>query len=98
MDKIKIIQKMVCDVFEISELDLISRNKNAKYIPARHISMWLVRELTHESYPVIAREFAGRHHTSIMHGERNAKVLFSRDVHYQDLANLVAARYKQAYP
>ncbi len=51
--------------FEIAELTGKSRRR--PLVIARQMAMYVARELTDHSYPMIAREFGGRDHTTVMH-------------------------------
>jgi chromosomal replication initiator protein len=53
--------------FGVTEAALIGRSRHARVAWARHVAMYLARELTDHSLPHIAREFGGRDHTTIMH-------------------------------
>lgn len=51
--------------FTIDELKGTSRRR--PLVNARQISMYVMREMTDFSYPMIAREFGGRDHTTVIH-------------------------------
>ncbi len=73
---IEIIQKVVCDHYNISLSDIKSKKRNKKYIVPRHIAIYIARNLLDYSYPELGNEFGGRDHTSIMHGyEKTAEQL-----------------------
>ncbi len=65
---IELIQKVVCDHYNISLSDIKSKKRNKKYIVPRHIAIYIARNLGDYSYPELGNEFGGRDHTSIMHG------------------------------
>lgn len=60
------IQEAVAQHAGISVTELLSRRR--KHAPQRQLAMFLARELTLDSYPKLAGEFAGRDYTTIMHG------------------------------
>ena len=64
---IAIVQGAACAHFGISEAALLGRSRLSRVAWARHVAMYLARELTHHSLPHIAREFGGRDHTTVMH-------------------------------
>lgn len=47
--------------------ELIGRSRRRPLVIARQMAMHITRELTDLSYPLIAREFGGRDHTTVMH-------------------------------
>jgi len=55
------------------DLESSSRKKEITY--ARHIAIYLSRELTNHSFPAIAREFGNRDHTTIMHSYVKVKTM-----------------------
>ena len=65
---IEMIQKVVCDHYNISLSDIKSKKRNKKYIVPRHIAIYIARNMLDYSYPELGNEFGGRDHTSIMHG------------------------------
>lgn len=61
------IQQEVAKNFRLSREQLLCRSRNRKYSYPRMLAMYLVRRLTQHSFPVIAEQFGGVHHTSVMH-------------------------------
>jgi hypothetical protein len=66
---VKSVLRAVSDVTGVSVRDILSPHRQQSLVRARHIAMWMARRhCSHLSYPEIARRFAGRDHTSILHG------------------------------
>jgi chromosomal replication initiator protein len=69
---VRTIQEAICGREGIQLADMLSARRSARIAMARHIAMWLVRQLTPLSYPAMGRYFhngvSPRDHTSIMHG------------------------------
>jgi chromosomal replication initiator protein len=63
------IQEAVCSVLGVSRQDLLSPRRTALISRARHIAMYLARDLTSLSLAQIAREF-GRDHSTVLHAVR----------------------------
>ena len=61
------IQKAVCEYYNISLNNLLSKSRKAEYVLPRQIAMYLVREIKNESYPKIGQEFGNRDHSTVMH-------------------------------
>lgn len=57
----------------VSQLEGPSRKKEIAF--ARHIAIYLTRELTDNSYPSIGKKFGQRDHSTIMHSYRKIKKL-----------------------
>jgi len=65
---------------------ILSPRRDAPTVRARWIAMYLAREMTHRSFPAIARSFGDRDHTSVMHACRQ---IAARIGQYPELAELV---------
>ncbi|SHE96853.1 chromosomal replication initiator protein DnaA [Ferrithrix thermotolerans DSM 19514] len=52
---------------KVTPLDIYGDSRKKPIATARQIAMYLTRELTEMSYPVIGKEFGGRDHTTVMH-------------------------------
>jgi chromosomal replication initiator protein len=63
------IQEAVCSVLGVSRQDLLSPSRTARVSRARHVAMYLARDLTSLSLAQIAREF-DRDHTTVLHAVR----------------------------
>jgi len=61
------IRSVVADHYGVTEEDLRSPKRNKEFTLPRHISCYLIREMTGASFQAIGR-FFDRDHTSIMHG------------------------------
>jgi len=64
------VQEATCDYFHVTADALLSRSRGARISWARHVAMYLSRELTDHSLPHIARDFDGRDHTTVLHACR----------------------------
>ena len=66
-------------MFELSKGEIEGPRKLQRVVYARHLAMFLCREMTDKSYPTIARSFGKRDHTSIMYAvERVTHYLATR--------------------
>ena len=53
--------------FGFSKEELIGKSRRRPLVIARQMAMYVTRQLTDLSFPLIAREFGGRDHTTVMH-------------------------------
>lgn len=60
----------VCEFYNVNENDLKSACRAAKIVYPRQVAMYLCRELTPKSFPLIGRIFGGRDHTTALHAHR----------------------------
>jgi hypothetical protein len=58
--------EVVCQKYKVSMRDILSDRRTAWVIWPRHVAMYLCRELTPLSYPVLGRMFR-RDHTTLIH-------------------------------
>jgi chromosomal replication initiator protein len=64
---IPMIQRVVSDHYKISIDDLKARSNLRQVLVPRQVAMYLCKKLTNKSYPEIARQFGGKHHTTVIH-------------------------------
>jgi chromosomal replication initiator protein len=96
---IEMVQNEVARQFGLHVNDLRGNRRTQDVTYARHIAMYLCRDLTEASLPQIGDRFGGRHHTTVIHGvdkiERQLKD--GHDPQLQDLVALISARVKSAH-
>jgi chromosomal replication initiator protein len=73
------IQKAVADYYKISVDSLKSRSNIGNVLVPRQVAMYLCKRLTKKSYPEIARQFGGKHHTTVMHSVEKIDKLLGSD-------------------
>lgn len=73
------IQKKVADHFGIRLADILSPRRAREVARPRQIAMYLAKVMTEHSLPEIGRKFAGRDHTTIIHGVRKIEELMQSD-------------------
>lgn len=73
------IQKAVADYYKIKVGDLFSPRRTRAIARPRQIAMWLAKELTNFSYPVIGDAFGGRDHTTVIHAVKTINGLKDSD-------------------
>jgi chromosomal replication initiator protein len=66
------IQDAVCAHYSISRDELLSRSRAQRLAWPRHVAIYLARELTDHSLPVIGRQFGGRDHSTVLNACRRA--------------------------
>lgn len=72
------IQQAVVEYYKLSMIDLKSDRRYFDVVTARHVAMWLAKELTFRSLPEIGRIFR-RDHTSVLHGIRSVNERMKSD-------------------
>ncbi|HEY5762563.1 MAG TPA: chromosomal replication initiator protein DnaA [Rhodocyclaceae bacterium] len=73
------IQKTVADYFNIRVGDLYSKKRARIIVRPRQVAMWLCKEVTPHSYPVIGEAFGGRDHTTVIHAVRTIEAHRAKD-------------------
>lgn len=69
------ILEIVSGFYDIKVKDLLSPKRNKDIALPRQVSMYILREDLHQSFPQIAKLLGGRDHTTIMYGWKKIKVL-----------------------
>jgi chromosomal replication initiator protein len=95
------IKSLACKQFGISSEELVSAARSPRLAQPRQMAMYLARELTSASLPVIGRAFGGRDHTTVLHALRRTEQKIASDsayrVHLEQLrAALVSDPDRQA--
>jgi len=73
------IQRIVADHYRISIDDLKARSNMRHVLRPRQVAMYLCKKLTSKSYPEIARQFGGKHHTTVIHSVEKINQLIGTD-------------------
>jgi hypothetical protein len=68
--KIAQIQALVAAHFGLTASEMTGQERGYKIAHPRQIAMYLARKATRASYPSIAKQFGGKHHTSVLHAFR----------------------------
>ena len=88
---ITVIQDAVCAHFGLTRDELLSRSRAERVLWPRQAAMYLAKELTDHSLPSIARTFAGRDHTTVLHAcRRVAAHIAQSPPAYRDIEVLTA--------
>ncbi len=73
------IQGAVSEYFKISLADLYSKTRMKPVVTARHIGMYLCKELTNSSLKEIGEKFGKRDHTTVIHAVKQINSLKTKD-------------------
>ena len=96
---VEMVQAEVARQFGLHVNDLRGNRRTQDVAYARHVAMYLARDLTETSLPQIGARFGGRHHTTVIHAvdkvERQLKD--GHDPQLHDLIELIEARLKSAH-
>jgi chromosomal replication initiator protein len=68
-----------CRHFDLTSDELVSSSRAQRIAWPRQVAMYLARELTTSSLPVIGRHFGGRDHTTVLHACRRTASRMSTD-------------------
>ncbi len=78
------IKKCVADYYNLSVAQINSKARTANIIVARHIAMYLVRELIQDiSFIQIGNEFGGRDHSTVMKACDKVQKNIEKDMNYR---------------
>lgn len=78
--------RAVAEKFQLQPVQLKQKTNAQQIAYPRQIAMYLIKELTHSSYPEIGRMFGGKHHTTVLHSVQKIDKLRQRDA---DLNRLI---------
>jgi chromosomal replication initiator protein len=90
------IQEAVSHRFGVTHDELVSPRRSQAVAYPRQVAMYLSRELTDASLPLIGKEFGGRDHTTVIHAKDKITRLIREDRSVYNLVQELTARIKQA--
>lgn len=94
--RIEDIQLAVARHYQVKMNDLKGQRRYAQAVWARQVAMFISRELTWLSLPVIGHQFGGRDHTTVLHGARKIERLRSTDRQLaQDIDDIIMGLSEQ---
>ena len=64
------VQKVVERNYDVAHGDLIGSKRNKSLMEARHVTIWLCRDLCDQTFADIGKKFGGRSHATVMHSLR----------------------------
>ncbi len=82
------IEKIISEVsrtFNVSESDIRSTKRQSQIAKARHISIYVVREITQLPYEEIGKEFSNRDHSTITHSLKKVETLIKNDLKQKEI-------------
>ena len=86
----KAILAATSDMFGFPLADLTGQSRRRPLVTARQIAMYVFRELTDYSYPMIGREFGDRDHTTVIHAvEKIQQQMKERHLIYEQVSELI---------
>ncbi len=89
---IELIQKAVSDYFHIQRADLLSKSRSRHITHPRQIAMYLCRNHTDASFPVIGDRFGGRDHTTVIHATQVISRRIKHDPTLRETIDKLATR------
>lgn len=80
------IQKSVCDYFQIKMSELMGQNRKKNFVLARHIAMFLAKEILHLNIIQISESFGKKDHTTALHAISKIKEMLA---HENDIRGII---------
>jgi len=91
------IKEEVASRYHLRRYDLEGSSRKKEISQARHLAIYLSREMTDSSFPVIGKQFGNRDHTTIMHSYTKVKSLLQEapllHAEIQEIQESLNARY-----
>lgn len=81
--------KTVSQFYEISETDILGKNRKQEVVLPRQIVMFLMRDELRNSYPFIGDKLGGRDHTTVMHACSKIEQNLRDNENFEDEINLI---------
>ena len=81
------VQRVVCDYFNITRDDLLSKTRKRNIVQARQIAMYMSRNLINVSLSTIGSEIGGKDHATVLHACTTVTDLMSTDKSFKQYVN-----------
>ena len=88
------IRRTVCDYYNLTKQQIVSKNRTKNIANARNIAMYLCRKLLDAPYKDIGNEFGKRDHTTVMSSCDRVEQLIKTDPRYLKAINEIESRIK----
>ena len=89
-----VVQRAVASAFNLELADLISESRRKDLALARHVAMYLCRELTRYSLPAIGKAFGGKDHSTILHACKRVQSLVENDPSIKEIVATLSGDLK----
>ena len=89
-----LIRRTVCDYYNLTKQQIISKTRTKNIANARHIAMYLCRKLLDAPYKDIGNEFGKRDHTTVMSACERIEKLIKTDPLFLKAINDIETRLK----
>lgn len=91
---VDLIISVVCNTTGVSHTEVVGDKRSRPIVHARHLAMYLARELTDVSLPQIGDRFGGRDHTTVLHAVDKVSKLMREDREVYDQIQQLTTRIK----
>jgi chromosomal replication initiator protein len=91
---VELIQKKVADYFDLKVSDMKAKKRSKQVAYPRQIAMYLVRELTNMTLPVIGELFGGRDHSTVIHACDKIQAELKKNQNVKNLINRLMLEIK----
>ena len=81
------VQRVVCDYFNVTREDLLSKTRKRNIVQARQIAMYMSRNLINVSLSTIGAEIGGKDHATVLHACSTVSDLMSTDKTFKQYVN-----------
>lgn len=82
------IKREVAGYYSVSVADIEGESRVKAVAQARQMAVFLAREHTNSSFPVLGQAFGGRNHSTIMHAYKKAKALLQTPLFTRELEEI----------
>ncbi len=74
---------MICEHFNVKIGELKSKRRTRNIALPRQLAMYLCRQYTSTSFPVIGSKFGGRDHSTVIHASKSIEEKIKKDPYIQ---------------
>lgn len=93
-NNIQKIKKIVCDYYNITVEEMVSKKRSNYVTLPRQVAMYLCRMITDESFPTIGFEFGGRDHSTVMHACNKIEIEIKKNKDFKNVLDQLKLKLK----
>lgn len=92
----KAITAVVSEFYNTKEKEILSKNRRKELAHARQVIMYAMREIIHNSYPLIGKTLGGRDHTTVMHACNKIAEKLKKDEVFREEFEIIKQKILQS--
>ncbi len=86
--------KYVADYYDVSPMDITSKNRSAHIVKARNVCFFVIKQITAMSYKAIGERFSDREHSTVIHSIDVVTDMMKNDTRFRNSVNDIVRHFQ----